>query len=522
MHDVSVKNKIIGNQMANVKFLQANQLGSGIIDENYQLTHVNSILADLLGYSKPEIINHSILSFVEPGYKNDLSEKLKSVVDEENVTTLIRFLRKDKQQVSTLLSLSKLEAENQNSRSTAIFVIDINHSLILKADQKDQAPQSIQPQTNIDQVLFDISRSKDIKHMLDLVFMTIESSIGIKGSAFFEFTDKTPLAYSRHLNRLIEFPRELLHNFRSISDSHPDILNKKVFTFSEIDLASEHMQTLNDFFHFLNSEHNQDQKALLVIPFQNNNITKKGFFVFTHTSIDKFTPEAVKFVEVLAIHATIAFDNLLLFKDYECFSAHEERLKISRDLHDTIAQHLYSLILYGETSRRALLDNKTDLVEEYLNEIVDLSHEAMNDLRFLIFKLRPPLLDEIGFVNAIVARLDLVEKRSGINAECYVFGEPNLTSHLENELYWIIIEALNNVMKHAKAKNTFISLHFFDNRTLIVVKDDGKGFIIEDPACSSGIGLKSIKERTALLGGEINIESTIGQGTTLTINISNK
>ena len=520
MHKISAENEMIGNQMANVKFLQASQIGSGIIDENYRLTHVNSILANLLGYSKFEIINQSILSFVEPENKNDLVEKLKSAIDEENNTTLIRFLRKDKQQVSTLLSLSKLEAENQNYRSTAIFVIDINHSLILKADRKDQAPQSNQPQKNINQVLFDISRSKDIKQMLDLVFMTIESSIGFKGSAFFEFTDKTPLAYSHHLNRLIEFPRELLHNFRSISDTHPDILNKKVLTFSEIGLASEHLQTLNKFFHFLNSEHNQGQKALLVIPFQNNNITKKGFFVFTHSSKNEFTPEAVKFVEVLAIHATIAIDNLLLFKDYECFSAHEERLKISRELHDTVAQHLYSLILYGETSRRALLDNKTKLVEEYLNEIVDLSHEAMNDLRFLIFKLRPPLLDEIGFVNAIVARLDLVEKRSGINAECYVFGKPNLTSYLENELYWIIIEALNNVMKHAKAKNTYISLHFFNNQILIVIKDDGKGFNIEDPAFSSGIGLKSIEERTALLGGKLNIESTIEQGTTLTINIS--
>lgn len=146
----------------------------------------------------------------------------------------------------------------------------------------------------------------------------------------------------------------------------------------------------------------------------------------------------------------------------------------------------------------------------------------MRDLRLLIFELRPPLIREIGFTGAIVARLESVEKRSGTHADCNIYGESNLTSESEDELYWIAHEALNNVLKHAKANNMCVDIHFSSTSTLVIIQDDGVGFDPGTTGSSSSVGLKSMAERVARLGGKLKVDSKIGLGTTVEIRIDNK
>jgi signal transduction histidine kinase len=138
-------------------------------------------------------------------------------------------------------------------------------------------------------------------------------------------------------------------------------------------------------------------------------------------------------------------------------------------------------------------------------------------MRLLIFELHPPVLEREGLVAALQVRLAAVEARAGIQTEIAVEGERRLPILMEQELYRIAQEALNNVMKHAKAQHVAIRLQFTDTTVCLQVRDDGIGFDPLTGRNAGGIGLRSIEERAAKVGGRITLESSLGEGTTVTV-----
>jgi signal transduction histidine kinase len=143
-------------------------------------------------------------------------------------------------------------------------------------------------------------------------------------------------------------------------------------------------------------------------------------------------------------------------------------------------------------------------------------------MRLLIFELHPPALEQEGLVAALRVRLAAVEARAGLQAELEIEGERRLLVAVEQELYRIAQEALNNVVKHAAARQVAIRLRFTDTTVCLQVCDDGVGF---DPLIArnaGGVGLRSFEERAAKLGGQIRVESSPGQGTTVTVAIETK
>ncbi len=95
-----------------------------------------------------------------------------------------------------------------------------------------------------------------------------------------------------------------------------------------------------------------------------------------------------------------------------------------------------------------------------MGEVLAIAREGMGDLRLLIFELRPPVLEDEGLIGALQVRLEAVESRAGCHTEFHVDGEPNLSPEEETELYWTVHEALNNVLKHARAKHVIVDLQF--------------------------------------------------------------
>jgi signal transduction histidine kinase len=109
-----------------------------------------------------------------------------------------------------------------------------------------------------------------------------------------------------------------------------------------------------------------------------------------------------------------------------------ERNRLSQELHDSVTQTLYSLMLYSEAGRLALLNNDISSTEEHLGDVITFAREAMRDLRLLIFELRPTILEQEGLIVALQSRLEAVEKRSGCKTECVIQGDPNLSPEIEN------------------------------------------------------------------------------------------
>ena len=234
----------------------------------------------------------------------------------------------------------------------------------------------------------------------------------------------------------------------------------------------------------------------------------------------EFNPDELALLKGLADQATQAIDNARLRIQAEQAAVAEERNRLARDLHDSITQSLYSQTLYSEAASRRLQVGDVNEVNEHLHVLRQTALQALQEMRLLIFELRPPILDERGLVAAINARLEAVEERSGQHKEVNVDGDLRLPPELEATLYRIVQEALNNVLKHADAQKVIVSLTQIDDLLTLEVIDDGSGFDVDSSQSLSSFGLQGMRERVSKVGGIMEVHSKPGEGTRLKVEVS--
>lgn len=230
-----------------------------------------------------------------------------------------------------------------------------------------------------------------------------------------------------------------------------------------------------------------------------------------------FTTNDMRMLSLFADQAAIAIANARLHEQRKHQAVLNERQRLARELHDSVTQVLYSVILYADATRLAFAADKKLEAMENLQELRTLARQAMADMRLLLFRLHPPELEEEGLVAALHTRLEAIEARAGLQIDLRVEGKNRLPITIEEELYKIAQEALNNVVKHAKAEQVTIHLRFTEQHCQLTIQDDGVGF---DPATAQGeggLGLRSIAERVQQIGGDLVVESTLTQGTKLQV-----
>ena len=197
----------------------------------------------------------------------------------------------------------------------------------------------------------------------------------------------------------------------------------------------------------------------------------------------------------------------------------EERQRLARELHDSVTQALYSVNLYAEAARLALTAEKRGVALENLQKLREMTREAMLEMRLLVFELHPLVLEKEGLVAALQARLAAVENRSGLKTEISMQGEKRLPLSIEEELYRIAQEGLNNAVKHAKARSVRIHMKYTGESVSLSLYDDGTGFDMQAARQSGGMGLRGIEERVQKIGGSLTVESSPGSGTKLTVSV---
>jgi len=195
----------------------------------------------------------------------------------------------------------------------------------------------------------------------------------------------------------------------------------------------------------------------------------------------------------------------------------EERSRLARDLHDSVTQSLHSSTLMAEAGQRLAGSGDIERARGYLVRLGEISQQALKEMRLLVYELRPLALRGIGLVGALQQRLDAVEQRSGVDARLSIYDEFELPANIEEELFHIATEALNNALKHANPTMIEVNLREVKKRGMscveISVIDDGKGFSIEEKENKGGLGLITMKERIEKLGGELTFSSKPEEGT---------
>ena len=197
----------------------------------------------------------------------------------------------------------------------------------------------------------------------------------------------------------------------------------------------------------------------------------------------------------------------------------EERLRISRELHDQMGQHLTALMVSFTLLENAAAQHAE--VVQRLQPLKRLVNDVTQDLDNLIHQVRPSALDELGLKAALTNYAEEWSEIShiGVDFQSKDFDKYRLTPAVELTIYRIVQEALTNVLKHAQATQVSLILKELNQHVLAIIEDDGKGFDIEAvmnvPSMENRLGLLGMKERVVLVGGNLNIESRVGGGTTV-------
>jgi two-component system sensor histidine kinase UhpB len=201
----------------------------------------------------------------------------------------------------------------------------------------------------------------------------------------------------------------------------------------------------------------------------------------------------------------------------------EERRRLARDLHDEVNQALTAILLRLEALSQ---DSPPEHADE-VGELKRLVNQAMEELLNLARQLRPTALDDHGLVAAIETQLKRFSARTGVEVRVTTEGEPEtLPEDVQTAVYRILQEALANIGRHAAATAVSVEMEVEDERLELRIRDDGEGF---EPSSivrgagngpGAGLGLSGMVERARLAGGELDVRSAPGSGTTVALRIA--
>jgi len=198
----------------------------------------------------------------------------------------------------------------------------------------------------------------------------------------------------------------------------------------------------------------------------------------------------------------------------------EERSDIARKIHDELGQQLTGLKMDLSWIAKKMVADENDHARQKIKETLDLTDNAIRTVRKIATDLRPGILDDLGLVAAIEWQSQEFEKRSGI-ATSFRSGmtELNCSSPMSIGLFRICQEALTNVARHSLASNVGITLDQERGKLILRIADNGKGMALQTAGPKKTLGLLGMKERAMMMGGQLEIESQVGKGLTLTITV---
>lgn len=200
-----------------------------------------------------------------------------------------------------------------------------------------------------------------------------------------------------------------------------------------------------------------------------------------------------------------------------------ERQRLARDIHDTLTQNFTSIVMHLAAAEPDLATIPMH-ANQHIDQARQSARDGLSEARRLVWALRPEVLDQASLPEALQRLAQSWSSASGVAATLTITGLPRpLATHVEVMLLRVAQEALANVHKHAHAEHVSLTLSFMEDTLLLDVQDDGVGFVQEIlPAAhrEGGYGLTSMRERVQQLGGTLTVESALGEGTTVVVEIS--
>lgn len=219
-------------------------------------------------------------------------------------------------------------------------------------------------------------------------------------------------------------------------------------------------------------------------------------------------------------YVAIKDERLRLEQENKELAVVEERNRIARELHDSVSQSLFGISLNLNTLE-LIMQEQPEKARALIKQVKEMVGEAQTEMRLMIYELQPVILQEKGFFEALETLCELFRTRYHLAITCLLSGdEAQVETQTQVSLYRVIQEALHNVVKHARATKVKITLNIQDKGSVsAVIEDNGQGFDKGQIKGNDHFGLVGMKERISALKGDFHLNSVIGKGTTITLQI---
>jgi signal transduction histidine kinase len=262
-----------------------------------------------------------------------------------------------------------------------------------------------------------------------------------------------------------------------------------------------------------------DMRSFLGVPIVARGGVIGALYLTDKDGAPQFSAADERLIVLLAAHAAIAIENARLYERSRELSIVEERNRLARELHDAVTQQLFGVVLAAESAGE-LLARGDDAAGEELERVQALARAAMDELRSVVFELRPASLEAEGLAQVLRKHVEVLRRVSGRAIELRVGSPPALGAEAAGQVFRIAQEALQNALRHAGDARIEVRLEDGGGRLALSVADDGRGFDRDAPGVRGRrLGLTSMEERAAELGGRLAIVSSPGAGTTVRLDV---
>ncbi|WP_435246893.1 GAF domain-containing sensor histidine kinase [Streptomyces sp. NRRL F-5630] len=232
-----------------------------------------------------------------------------------------------------------------------------------------------------------------------------------------------------------------------------------------------------------------------------------------------FTEEDEELLGMLAQHAAIALTNARLYERSRELTIAEERSRLAHELHDAVSQKLFSLRLTAQAAT-ALVDRDPARAKEELHQVAALAAEAADELRAAVVELRPAALDEDGLVATLRTQIRVLDRAHAAHVTFRGEGVRALPAAQEEALLRVAQEALHNALRHSGAAHVGVVLRRAGRGAVLRVTDDGGGFDARGVRrAGRHLGLVSMRDRAAGVGGSLTVDSAPGKGTMIEMEV---
>lgn len=254
-------------------------------------------------------------------------------------------------------------------------------------------------------------------------------------------------------------------------------------------------------------------RSFMGVPIVGGDRVVGAFYLTDKEGEAEFTAADQELIEMLAPHAALAMENARLSERSRELSIVEERNRLARDLHDSLVQKLFGVVLAAK-SASTLLERDADDARAQVDRLGELAQDAISELRSLVFQLRPVAIETEGLAEALRKHVDVLRRVHSTTVSLDLSGTPRLRPGVDDEVFRIAQEALHNALRHSRAARIDVRLEENGHGLALSVSDDGVGFDPGAPALRARrLGLTSMEERARELGGRLEIDSAPGAGT---------